>query len=73
MANGKHRASDDSESAKKWQAVFMETKVAIIKKLDLDEKMEIVVRSYSMNCLKVGTIYNNKDCIMEHCQASVSM
>lgn len=39
MGNGKHEASGGSDgSAKKQQAILMETKVAIIKKTDSGEK-----------------------------------
>lgn len=47
MAGDEHKASNDSGSAKKHQAISMETMVATIKKLNCDEKMVKVAHAYS--------------------------
>ena len=65
------QASYTNGSAKKRQAISMETKVAIIKKLDNGEKMVNVARTFNMNCSTVGTIYKSKDSIMEHVKSAV--
>ena len=51
----------------------METKVAILKKLDSGEMTANVARAYGMNRSTVGTIYKQKDHIMEHVKSSVLM
>ena len=49
MNSRKRQANDSSGSAKKRQVFSMETKVAIIKKLDSGEKMVNVARTFNMN------------------------
>ena len=66
MDSKKCQASDTNGSAKKRQAISMETKVAIIKKLDNGKKIVNVARTFNMNRFTVGTIYKSKDRIMEH-------
>ncbi|XP_068229516.1 tigger transposable element-derived protein 1-like [Palaemon carinicauda] len=73
MVGEKRKASSESGSAKKRQAISFETKVAIIKKLDTGEKMVSVARAYNLNRLTVGTIYKQKDRIMEHVKGAVPM
>ena len=73
MVGEKRKGDSDSGSAKKRQAISFETKVAIIKKLDAGEKMVNVARSYNMNRSTIGTIYKQKDCIMEHVKNAVMM
>ena len=58
------KASDNSASDRKCQAISMETKVATIEKLDSGEKMANVVRVYGMNWLTIETIYKGRDRIM---------
>uniref|UniRef100_A0A3Q1CCE3 HTH CENPB-type domain-containing protein n=1 Tax=Amphiprion ocellaris TaxID=80972 RepID=A0A3Q1CCE3_AMPOC len=60
-------------SVKKRQAISFEMKVAIIKKLDAGEKMVSVARAYNMNRSTIGTIYKQKDRIMEHVKGAVPM
>ncbi|XP_068235465.1 putative CENPB DNA-binding domain-containing protein 1 [Palaemon carinicauda] len=64
MVGEKRKASSESGSAKKRQAISFETKVAIIKKLDTGEKMVSVARAYNLNRSTVGTIYKQKDHII---------
>ncbi|XP_066958825.1 tigger transposable element-derived protein 1-like [Macrobrachium rosenbergii] len=71
MANGKCKASENSGSCKNQQAISMETKVAIIKKLESGEKMVEVARHYNMYRSTIGTIFKNKDRIMEHMKSEV--
>ncbi|KAI6646210.1 hypothetical protein LOD99_9352 [Oopsacas minuta] len=73
MDSKKRKASDASGNAKKRHAISMETKVAIIKKLDSGEKMVNVARAYSMNRSTIGTIYKCKDRVMEHVKSAVPM
>nr|XP_057927183.1 uncharacterized protein LOC131128399 isoform X2 [Doryrhamphus excisus] len=73
MAKGKNKPSGDRDRARKRQAISMETKVAIIRKLDRGEKVANVARSYNMNHSTIWTIYKNKDRIMEHIKSSVLM
>ncbi|XP_068246736.1 tigger transposable element-derived protein 1-like [Palaemon carinicauda] len=73
MVGEKRKASSESGSAKKRQAISFETKVAIIKKLDSGEKMVNVARAYNLNRSTVGTIYKQKDRIMEHVKGAVPM
>uniref|UniRef100_A0AAQ5X1R0 HTH CENPB-type domain-containing protein n=1 Tax=Amphiprion ocellaris TaxID=80972 RepID=A0AAQ5X1R0_AMPOC len=67
------KASSESGSVKKRQAISFEMKVAIIKKLDAGEKMVSVARAYNMNRSTIGTIYKQKDRIMEHVKGAVPM
>lgn len=55
----------------KRQTILMETKVVIIKGLDGRQKMVNVARCYKMNRSTIGTIYKNKDRIMEHVKSAV--
>ena len=48
MNSRRHLANDSSGSAKKRQTFSIETKVAIIKKLDSGEKMVNVARTINM-------------------------
>ena len=73
MVGEKRKASGDSGSARKRQAISMETKVAIIKRLDGGDKMVNVARAYGLNHSTVGTIYKSKDKIMEHVKSAVPM
>ncbi|ROT86069.1 putative tigger transposable element-derived protein 1-like isoform X9 [Penaeus vannamei] len=66
-------SGDAAGSAKKRQAITMETKVDIIKRVERGEKMADVARSYQMNRSTIGTILKNKDKIMEHVKSSVPM
>ena len=54
MNSRKRQANESRGSAKKRQAFFMETKVAIIKKLDGGEKMVNVAHKFNMNRFTVG-------------------
>ena len=73
MVGEKRKASSESGNVKKRQAISIETKVAIIKKLDAGEKMVNVARRYNMNRSTIGTIYKQKDRIMEHVKSAVGM
>ncbi|XP_067932973.1 tigger transposable element-derived protein 1-like [Watersipora subatra] len=73
MVGEKRKASSESDSAKKRQAISFERKVSIIKQLDAGEKMVSVARAYNLNRSTVGTIYKQKDCIMEHVKGAVPM
>ena len=75
MTSTKRKASDcsSSASATKRKAISMETKEAIIKKLDGGEKMVNVARTFMMNRSTVDTIYKSKDRIMEHVRSAVPM
>ena len=74
MSGIKRKSSgDEAGSAKKRQAITMETKVNIIKRVERGEKMADVARSYQMNRSTIGTILKNKDKIMEHVKSSVPM
>ena len=73
MVGEKRKASTESENVKKQQAISFETKVAIIKKIDAGEKIVNVARAYNMNRSTIGTIYKQKDRIMEHVKSSVVM
>ena len=73
MVGEKWKASSDSRSVKKRQAISFEKKVAIITKLDAGERMVSVARAYNMNRSTIGTIYKQKDCIMEHVKGAVPM
>ena len=58
-------------TAKKRQAIMMETKVKIIERVERREKMVDVTRSYNMNRSTISTILKNKDKIMEHVKSAV--
>ena len=73
MVGKKQKAFSESGNVKKRQAISFETKVAIIKKLDAGEKMVNVARTYNMNRWTIGTIYKQKDRIMEHVKSAVGM
>ena len=73
MDSTKRQISDTNGSAKKRQVISMETKVMIIKKLDSGEKMVNVARTFNINRFTVGTIYKNKDRIMEYVKSAVPM
>ena len=73
MDSKKRQASDTSGNVKKRQAISLETKVTIIKKLDSGEKMVNVARTFNMNRSTVGTIYKSKDRIMEHVKSAMPM
>ena len=58
MVGEKRKANDDGGSGgKKRQAIPLETKVAIIKRLDGGDRMVNVASSYNMNRSTIGTIY----------------
>ena len=65
MVSEKRKTMNEGGNVKKRQAISFETKVAIIKKLDAGEKMVNVTRAYNMIRSTIGTIYKQKDCIME--------
>ena len=66
MFRGKGKSRRDVVgTAKKCQAITMETKVKIIERVERGEKMLDVARSYNMNCSTIGIILKNKDKIME--------
>ncbi|XP_077419367.1 uncharacterized protein LOC144050185 [Vanacampus margaritifer] len=71
-ANVKRKARDDSGTAKKRHAISMETKVAIITRLDNGEKVVNVSRLYKRNTSTICTIYKNKDRIMAEFKSSES-
>lgn len=74
MVGEKRKANDDGGSGgKKRQAISLETKVAIIKRLDGGDRMVNVASSYNMNRSTIGTIYKNKDRIMEYAKNAVPM
>ncbi|XP_044275311.1 tigger transposable element-derived protein 1-like [Varanus komodoensis] len=74
MSRSKHKGSGDvAGSAKKRQAITMETKVKIIERVERGEKMIDVARSYNMNRSTISTILKNKDKIMEHVKSAVPM
>ncbi|KAI6658166.1 Tigger transposable element-derived protein 1-like isoform X2 [Oopsacas minuta] len=73
MDSKKRKASDASGNAKKRHAISMETKVAIIIKLDSGEKMVNVARAYNMDRSTISTIYKCKDRVMEHVKSTVPM
>ncbi|XP_067944941.1 tigger transposable element-derived protein 1-like [Watersipora subatra] len=73
MVGEKRKASSESDSAKKRQTISFETKVSIIKKLDAGEKMVSVAQVYNLNRSTVGTIYKQKDRIMERVKGAVPM
>ncbi|TEA42467.1 hypothetical protein DBR06_SOUSAS1810283, partial [Sousa chinensis] len=58
-------SSDVARTAKKCQAIMMETKVKIIERVEQGEKMVDVAHSYNMNRSTISTTLKNKDKIME--------
>ena len=60
-----------SGSAKKRQAITLEVKMDIIKRLEKGEKMSDVARNFNMNRSTVGTIIKNKEKIVEHVKSLV--
>ncbi|XP_045101357.1 tigger transposable element-derived protein 1-like [Portunus trituberculatus] len=62
-----------SGSAKKRQAITLEVKMDIIKRLEKGEKMSDVARKFNMNRSTVGTIIKNKEKIVEHGKSAVPM
>ena len=74
MSRSKCKSSGDvAGTAKKLQAIVMETKVKIIEREERREKMVDVTRSYNMNCSTIGTILKNKDKVLEHVKSAVPM
>ena len=68
----KHKSSSDvAGTAKKCQAITMETKVKIIVIVEQGEKMVDVTHSYNMNLSAISMILKNKDKIMEHVTSAV--
>ena len=53
----KRKASDDSASGRKHQAILMETKVAIITKLDSGEKMDNEAIDHKNNLQEDGSYH----------------
>ncbi|TEA24754.1 hypothetical protein DBR06_SOUSAS35810013, partial [Sousa chinensis] len=56
---------------KKHQAITMETKMKIIKRVESGEKMVDITHSYNMSHSTTGTILKNEDKIMEHVTSAV--
>ena len=74
MSRSKRKSSGDvARTAKKRQAITMETKVKIIERVERGEKMVDVAHSYNMNHSTIGTILKNEDKIMEHVKSAVPM
>ena len=74
MSGSKHKSSGDvAGTAKKHQAITMETKVKIIKRVELGKKMVDITRSHNMYCSTIGMILKNKDKIIEHVTSAVPM
>lgn len=71
MVYGKNKASKDSGSGKKQKTISIETKVAVIMKLNSAGKM--VNQAYNTNCSTIAIIYKNKEQIMKHVKSVVSM
>ena len=67
------RSGDVAGTAKKRQAITMETKVKVIERMERGEKMVDVAHSYNMNRSTIGTILKNKDKLMEHVKSAVPM
>lgn len=61
---------DATGSAKKCQAITMETKVDIIKRMEHGKMMANVARSCQMNHSTIRKILKNKDKIMERVKFS---
>ena len=74
MGNGKRKASGGSGgSVKKRQAISMETKVAIIKKIDSGEKTMNVACLFNMSSSTICTVYKNKERIKQHVKSAMPM
>ncbi|XP_069901967.1 putative CENPB DNA-binding domain-containing protein 1 [Globicephala melas] len=74
MSGSKRKGSGDvAGTAKKRQAITMETKVKIIERVEKGKKMVGVAHSYNMNSSIIDTILKNKDKIMEHVKSAVPM
>ncbi|XP_068393656.1 putative CENPB DNA-binding domain-containing protein 1 [Eschrichtius robustus] len=74
MSRSKHKSNGDvAGTAKKHQAITMETKVKITEKVERGEKMVDVTHSYNVNRSTIGTILKNKHKIMEHLKSAVPM
>ncbi|XP_066445361.1 tigger transposable element-derived protein 1-like [Eleutherodactylus coqui] len=73
MSGAKRKGSGDAGISKKRQAITMQTKADIIKRVERGEKMSDVARSYQMNRSTISTILKSKDRIMEHVRSSVPM
>ncbi|XP_069990635.1 putative CENPB DNA-binding domain-containing protein 1 [Penaeus vannamei] len=74
MLGVKRKSSGDAAgSAKKCQAITMETKVDIMIRVERGELTADVAHSYQMNRSTIRTILKNKDKIMEHVKSSVTI
>ncbi|KAK3876081.1 hypothetical protein Pcinc_019093 [Petrolisthes cinctipes] len=74
MSGVKRKLSEEvNGSAKKRQAITLEVKMDIIKRLESGEKMANVARKFNMNRSTIGTILKNKAKIVEHVKSSVPM
>ena len=74
MSESKRKSSGDiAGTAKKRQAITMETKVKIIERVEQGKKMVDVACSYNMNCSTISMNLKNKDKIMEHVKSAVLM
>ena len=72
MSGNKHKSSCDvAGTAKKCQAIMVETKVKIIEGVEQGEKMVDIACSYNLNHSIISTILKNKDKIMEHVKSVV--
>ena len=72
MSESKRKSSGDiAGTAKKRQAITMETKVKIIERVEQGKKMVDVACSYNMNCSTISMNLKNKDKIMEHVKSAV--
>lgn len=65
--------SEANGNAKKRQAITLEVKMDIIKRLERGERMSDVARKFNMNRSTVGTILKNKEKIVEHVKFPVPM
>ena len=74
MSGSKSKSSSDvAGTAKKHQAITVETKVKITERVEQGEKMVDVAHSYNMNSSTISTILKNKDKIMEHVKSALLM
>ena len=72
MSRSKCESSGDvAGTAKKCQAMTMETKVKITERGDRGKKMIDIAHSYNMNCSTISMILENKDQIMEHLKSAM--
>ena len=72
MSESKRKSSGGvAGTAKKRQAIMMETKVKIIERVERGKKMLDITHSYNMNRSIIGTNLKNKDKIMEHVKSAV--